>query len=211
MTDLGGLDHLVYAAPDLDSGCAAFEALTGVAPTFGGAHEGLGTHNALASLGDKTYLEIVAPQQPTGGNHRWIDYCRSLTEPRLFTFCVRPKTSLDEVARLSTEAGFDGVGPFSMSRVRPDGVALAWHLFSPNPGRFGDLNPFYIDWGQTEHPARSTRTAGEIVGLSIRHPQHQALADHYTKLGIEGITVSFGDEPSISATIETTKGLVTLA
>jgi len=211
MTDLSGLDHLVYAAPDLDSGCAAFEALTGVAPTFGGAHEGLGTHNALASLGDKTYVEIVAPQHPTGGNHRWIDYCRTLAEPKLFTFCMRPKTTLDEVSRLSTEAGFDGTGPFSMSRVRPDGVTLAWHLFSPNSGRFGDLNPFYIDWGESEHPATSTPRAGQLVALSVRHPQHQALADHFGTLRVEGVDVSFGDGPAMSATINTPNGIVTLA
>jgi len=42
-----------------------FEALTGVTPRYGSAHHGLGTHNALVSLGNGVYIELLAvdPQQ----------------------------------------------------------------------------------------------------------------------------------------------------
>ena len=55
------LDHLILGINDLQHGIAVFNRLTGVTPRPGGEHPGRGTHNALVSLGDGRYLEIVAP------------------------------------------------------------------------------------------------------------------------------------------------------
>lgn len=54
------LDHLVYGVSSLDEGMVHFHNLTGIKPVIGGRHEGLGTHNAIFSLGDDTYFEIIA-------------------------------------------------------------------------------------------------------------------------------------------------------
>ena len=54
-------DHFVVGISDLDKGMNLIEEMTGVRPVYGGVHPTIGTHNALISLGDHTYLEIIAP------------------------------------------------------------------------------------------------------------------------------------------------------
>ncbi|MEM8905178.1 MAG: VOC family protein, partial [Actinomycetota bacterium] len=153
------VDHLVLAAPSLDAGIAHVEQLTGVEAVLGGAHPGMGTHNALVALGDDVYLEIIAPDteqaEPAGGRPFGV---HPDTTVDLVSFAVRPgaDTTIDEVVAGSRSRGHDPGPIAAMSRHRPDGVELRWRLTMP-PGAGGDLGiPFVIDWGNTPSPASTS-------------------------------------------------------
>jgi len=55
------LDHIICGSLDLELGFEFVEALTGVKPVYGGIHPGQGTRNALMSLNNRQYLEIMSP------------------------------------------------------------------------------------------------------------------------------------------------------
>lgn len=57
------IDHVIYAAEDLDVAAARFEAELGLVAVAGGRHEGLGTHNRIVPLGGG-YLELLAVADP---------------------------------------------------------------------------------------------------------------------------------------------------
>ena len=57
------IDHVIYAAENLDVAAARIEAQLGLVAGAGGRHEGLGTHNRIVPLGGG-YLELLAVADP---------------------------------------------------------------------------------------------------------------------------------------------------
>lgn len=204
------IDHLVYATPDLDAGVAAFAELTGVEPARGGRHD-TGTHNALASLGDGVYLEIVAPQPDTTSSHPWVEFCRSLDAPAMLTWCNRPTMALEEVADASSAHGFATGAPFAMSRVTPEGATLAWRLLLAGDGPTRSAIPFHIDWGTTPHPAVSAPAGVTLMSFTVRTPGAESLARWVEHVAGLGPTVEAADTLSFSVELATPNGTVSLS
>ena len=176
------LDHVVVAAPDLAAACQAFTAETGCEPVAGGPHLGLGTRNALVSFGDRVYLEIVAPdpEQPPAANLGAT--LARLEAPRLFHWALRTDALAALGDRLRTR-GIEPTPPLETRRRTPDGRQLAWQLMGL-PGR-GGAWPFFIDWGDSPHPADSAPVVGALRGLRVALPEDPAALPFRDAAGVE--------------------------
>ncbi|MBZ9676293.1 VOC family protein [Mesorhizobium sp. ES1-1] len=201
------LDHILWAAPDLDAGSALIGRLTGVTPARGGSHPGFGTRNSLLSLGG-IYLEIISPDpaQSLEGNRGGS--IAALAEPGLATFAVRT-TDLDAYAAAAARAGIRTRGPIEMGRTRPDGVRLDWACLYIEDTVFGEMIPFGIDWKASPHPAASTPTGATLREFTVHHPQADALARIYGEMGIE-VAVRLAARPGFLAVLGTPRGEVVL-
>lgn len=100
-----GVDHPVYAVPDLEVGISRIQQLLGVRPVLGGHHPDYGTRNAVIALGPKTYLEIIGPDpeqaRPERGRLFGLD---TLDKPGLVTWALR-EASIESLAAQAKSSG----------------------------------------------------------------------------------------------------------
>lgn len=199
------IDHFMYAVPSLDEGMDWAAELFGVAPAYGGEHVGLGTRNALMSLGD-TYLEIIAPDpaQPDG-DHMGRKFA-ALSAGGLVTWAVQG--SLARIARDLNEAGVATSGPHRTERNTADGETLVWELLFPVGSAFGSRMPFFIDWLDCAHPSDTNPVAGQLGGLSISDPGAAELQAVLDALGLD-VAVAQGSA-ALTIEIDTSRGPVIL-
>lgn len=175
------VDHLIYAAPDLEAAVADLADRLGVRAAGGGQHVGQGTHNRLLALGPRTYLEIVAPdpRQPEPGAPRpyGVD---GVTHPGLVGWALECEDVAVAVSR-ARESGFDPGDPIAGQRLTPEGTWLRWRL-SRNALAAGVV-PFLISWGDTEHPAATAPAGLMLVSVTVEHPNPDSVRGAISALG----------------------------
>lgn len=203
------LDHLMWGAPSLDEGMAEAERLFGVAPAPGGVHPGLGTRNALLSLGDATYLEIIAPDPDQDLTGNFGGRLAGLEAPGLITWAAAAG-GLSALAQAAARMELTARGPIATRRETPDGTLLQWELLFLGGHPFPGLVPFFIDWLDTPHPATANPAAGEFTELIIRTPAAGALNALFSGLDI-GLRAEDGDRVDLEAVIQAPAGEVRLA
>jgi hypothetical protein len=198
------IDHFVWGTPDLETGCADIETLFGVAPEPGGSHPGLGTCNALLSLGPGQYLEIMAPQNPPPGSVG--DRLARLDAPGLITWVVR-QSALSELARTVTDWAHDvhKSGPVKTERLTPDGTLLSWDLLFLTRHSYAGLLPFFIDWHETRHPSESAPRGGTLSEFSIHSAEAARLNAIYLDLDVSPVAQT-APESELRARFETPNG-----
>lgn len=201
------LDHILLGCSDLDRGIEFVEKHTGVRAAFGGVHPGRGTRNALLSLGEKHYLEIIAldPQQSGAPDHYGL---AKLTEPRLVGWAAHPGDLNEFAARLrESKLAFDG--PTPGSRKRPDGRLLQWKTLNLKDDRAG-LLPFFIEWSaDTVHPSADSPAGCRIVRFEIATPEPEQLNKTVAILGLD-VKIAKAEKAQLRATIAGPKGELVL-
>lgn len=202
------IDHLVWAAPDLDRAIDELQTRTGRRAIAGGAHPGNGTRNAVLGLGGRSYLEILAPDPAQATVATPAASLAKLAGPILHTFAVATGR-LDRVAVKLEQAGLPHAGIIPMSRQLPTGRLVRWRLLIPTGHAYGPLVPFFIDWGDSPHPADEAQDGCSLTRLSLTHPEAWSLSPLLEKLEVE-VEVHAGPA-SITAALETPSGMVRLS
>lgn len=165
------IDHFMYAVPDLETGIRWSQDTFGVAAAPGGSHPGLGTCNALLSLGD-TYLEIISPDPAQRLEGTFGGRIAALNSGGLVTWAA--SGDLIRIQNQLKSRGIESAGPIPTSRTTPTGARLDWSLLFPRRHAFGGLLPFFIDWQQCEHPSRTQPVGGRLVSFSLTLPDPDA-------------------------------------
>ena len=200
------IDHFMYAVPSLDEGMSWAENTFGTEAAYGGEHVGLGTRNALMSLGN-TYLEIIAPDpaQPLEGT--FGEALAGLSKGGLVTWCA--EDTLTEVANSLSALDVSTSGPNRTRRQTTDGGIMEWELLFPSKSPFRGCMPFFIDWLDCDNPKDTNPVAGQFQSLSISNPSADNLQKILNSIGLKVPVIS--GEPSLSISITGTSGEVILS
>jgi hypothetical protein len=202
------LDHILLGCSDLDGGINFVERSTGVRAAVGGVHPGRGTRNALLALGERHYLEIIAPDpkqdsvEPSAIK-QW-NLLKRLDKPRLIGWAAHPG-DLDAVAKKLRESGIAFSGPRPGSRARPDGKVLNWRSLNLTDDREGVL-PFFIEWSAgSVHPSVDAPAGCHLEHFAVSGPDLAELSKTFQRLGVE-VPIERGEMPQLRARLACPRG-----
>ena len=202
------LDHVLLGCNDLDGGMDFVEERTGVRPAIGGVHPGRGTRNALLSLGERRYLEIIAPDpkqdriEPFA--QKQVAHLKQLTSPHLIGWAAHPG-DLERFAARLREANIPLDGPRAGSRQRPDGKLLQWKTLNLKDDRDG-LLPFFTEWSADSlHPSEDAPKGCRLTNFGGLTPNTAELAKIGNLLQLD-LSFSRGNPPTLKASIVGPKG-----
>lgn len=197
------IDHIAIGVPDLQEGVKAFEAMTGLKPQFGGNHANGVTGNYILSIGPCTYLEILG-RVADGILPAYASRLDTITGPEVFYYVLGTNNMQALSAKLE-KLGIKHGDVGTSSRARPDGVVLNWRTIGIGSSQFGSLQPYVIDWLDSEHPAESSNGADDIFdSLTLMHPRASEINELFAKIGTQ-VRVKSGSE-SMQLVLNTPKG-----
>ena len=134
---LQGIDHIVIVVKDLRQAADDYRQL-GFNVVPGGRHP-VGSHNALISFADASYIEIIAFYREAI-DHRWWEPLQK--GERLVEYCMQTDDLSGDTQKFR-KAGIAINDPVPWSRTRPDGFELKW-ILSLATGSHRGVAPFLI-------------------------------------------------------------------
>jgi glyoxalase-like protein len=203
------IDHITVAAESLRAGVTHAEAALGVTIPFGGAHPLMGTHNHLLRLGDRLFLEVIAPDPAAGplSRRRWF----GLDDPKQRAeLTVSPRLATWVVATNDIEASLRQVPHAAGPAITVTRGELAWLISVPPDGAmpFDGAFPTLIQWAGGRHPASRMPDLGcSLLALEIGHPEAELIGESLRPfLADPRVRFSAAEGPSLRATIKTSYG-----
>ena len=199
-------DHLLWGAANLEIAIATLAERTAVHAIAGGQHPDLGTHNAIATLGRKRFLELIAPDPtlPAGALARQLTVLRT---PSLIMWAARTPSAAATVTRAEAEGYQAAV--VEGHRARPDGTLVRWtNVFVSGHGA-GTLVPFFIEWHSGAHPADDGARGLRLQALRAETPQPAALRAVLRALDVR-LAVQKAPRARLVAVLDTPRGRIEL-
>jgi len=165
------IDHVVVAVHNLTQAIDDYTNL-GFTVTIGGDHAHRGSHNALITFDDASYIELIAfKHEPPVKDNTWWDLLQigeGLVDFALV--CGDLRAELEHLRTLD----FDITGPMEGGRLRTDGVRIAWRVARLDTGG-AERMPFLID---------------DITAHDLRVPRGEVAVHANGVTGIAGVTVA---------------------
>lgn len=206
------IDHLVVIADSLVQGDEWVRQTFGVAPSIGGKHPSMGTHNLLLRVGPDVYLEVIAidPAQSAPVRPRWFDMDRPSVQsatkqaPQLAHFVARTHNLAATIKGALHSPG----ETLALSRG-----SFRWNITVPQDGALIEhgLVPTLIQW-QGAKPGDALPESGvNLKSLLALHPNPVRLHELHQAIGLEGVAIEHGAQPELIAVFHSPHGEVRLA
>jgi hypothetical protein len=203
------LDHIVLAAPDFQDAMKEFENMTGIKPSVVGSLRGLGTKSARVGLDNNAYIELIAPD-PKNSGPIGAALASQLEEGQLMPWHYAIRSS--EVEEMKDDYVPNELGwqpdHISMFGASPDGTPKKWEMLYMYGHKIGGIVPFYIDWGQCDHPSATIPEVGALKSFIVRAPGGHKVHDLLSS--VDGIQVSQG-EPMLEFSFGSPEGTITFS
>ena len=208
-------DHFVVGISNLDLGMKLIEDMTGVRPVYGGNHPHIGTHNALISLGERSYLEIIAPDPDADPaildpqlRAQFMDPLKQMNSLTPYLWAVG-SNDLDRTAALLKSEGIELSDPEPGSRNKPDGSHLQWRASFIEQPQLPGL-PFFIQWIDPDiSPPRDSPKGCQLESFSLSGPNSQILEGMAKRLSMD-FEVFTAEKPGIHISLDCPSGPVKL-
>lgn len=197
------LDHFAWSSPSLEKAIDELETWSGVWAAPGGSHPGMGTRNALLSLGTGLYLALDAPdpEQPLVGNNGARMAAQGGYNMDLFAVSTTDIEQAQAVLREFDIASEQRSG----SRRTQQGALLKWTHLAVEANRFGNALPQISRWETDNHPSAEAPRGCSLESFKVAHPDAGAVRDLYAALGLD-THVGKASSPSLLVSLQSPRG-----
>lgn len=205
VSQTGHLDHIVLATYNIDVGMQQFEQMTGVRPIFGGKHKSGYTQNAIVSLGDDLYIEILAPQdtEKARSGMKHFDKYQQITPLGWAINTDNIQTTHNNLKSFGYKTG----KVKTSSRAEPGKATVVWH--SVKIKEEIQQKPMMIQWDDMAlHPAKSQEAVCSLESFGLANPESEDLKKLVSQLNIDGLNIKQADNTSISLSLSCPTGTV---
>ena len=201
------IDHVVLAAPDLESAILEFQEMTGVQPVVSSHIKGLGIKTARVSFEGSSFLEIIAPDPAKTGPIGVLLKSIGLTGLVPFHWAIRT----EDAEALKPQLSKLGYTPdcIVMTGASPNGTPRTWEMLYLYGQKMRGMCPFFINWDRSDHPCETMPIVGELIGVTIRAPAGDLIHKLIGHTGSTGFKLEEGI-PKFEIIFDSPEGEVTL-